>query len=682
MEEPPRKIQRRSVFVQSGRCRDHDWLPGGTKVPSLCVICAGWFKYDEAEPCRFEGFRKLRHPSNGVLEEDGFSEGDTNTPSVLYPGLFENNPQDTDINDLQIVIAKFLQPILEEEVEVHKNPNLVFRHLEKDLVACDVCNTSILFSSWFCTECALEICCKCFKEGEWDVDQRDGAVYCIHEFRACSRMGTAELKSALSSAEAVAAQSRKEPAPYETSFAQKCRVEAETYRVTPRLVRKHAEAFQLLWPLGIPISVDPPQGINFDPYSSTNLDILHGTEETFVSKCDFSPQNRIRRWKSKAMTVRRYLQTFTATDLNEYLVVKIEELPHRKTLAEAYPLQYMHYLKMIPFALYASPSGFYNLASHYALDQCDRSANKPDLGPKLYLSASNTQQCSVTLRMNMTGTMYVLANRDQSHQNVAVWTTFRREDVPQLRAFLSKRYPNAKGDAVHGRKHYLDHDDLRRLREQRVIPFSTVQKPGVAILIPAGCVYQAKAIGNIVQVANGFVDYYSIASTLELIDEWRKYRLPDTVQIKWILWYAWNSLVKMKDIKEKVSAVFDVADEGFIRPKSRKSQTVTARDSRALKRHRTRIAKGKTTPDEYAKTHIYRCPHATCSDSSRPYASYSVFDHLKAHHGVKLDDVERNILLKKPLDEWSSTFDIMMSRRPLQVHLPGLLQKDPIVISP
>ena len=37
----------------------------------------------------------------------------------------------------------------------------------------------------------------------------------------------------------------------------------------------------------------------------------------------------------------------------------------------------------------------------------------------------------------------------------------------------------------------------------------------------------------------------------------------------------------------------------------------------------------------------------------------------KAHHGVKLDDVERGLLLKKPLEEWSHTFDTMMSRRDL-----------------
>ena len=48
------------------------------------------------------GFRKLRHTSNGVLEEDGFDEGEEHAASVLYPGLFDNNPPDTDISDLEV----------------------------------------------------------------------------------------------------------------------------------------------------------------------------------------------------------------------------------------------------------------------------------------------------------------------------------------------------------------------------------------------------------------------------------------------------------------------------------------------------------------------------------------------------------------------------------------------------
>lgn len=127
----------------------------------------------------------------------------------------------------------------------------------------------------------------------------------------------------LDSIEAVTAQPPEEQPRQETSFAQKCRVEAEKYRVTPRLVQKHTEAFQLLWSQGMPVSVDPPQGINFDPYSPANLDILHGTEETVASKCDFSPWSP-RIWKHKSITVRKFLQTLSASKLGDYLAVKAQ----------------------------------------------------------------------------------------------------------------------------------------------------------------------------------------------------------------------------------------------------------------------------------------------------------------------------------------------------------------------
>lgn len=140
--------------------------------------------------------------------------------------------------------------------------------------------------------------------------------------------------------------------------------------------------------------------------------------------------------------------------------------------------------------------------------------------------------------------------------------------------------------------------------------------------------FKSKAVGDIVQITNGFVDHHSIPYNMSLMDEWRKFRLPDTVQVKWILWHTWNWLAQVKDAKEKASSQPNPIDEDTLPSKSRKSQTVNARDTRALKRQRARIAKGKTTLDEYEKTHIYRCPHATCAESSRLYAVPSVFDHL------------------------------------------------------
>ncbi|KAI0747458.1 hypothetical protein BC629DRAFT_1559405 [Irpex lacteus] len=207
-------------------------------------------------------------------------------------------------------------------------------------------------------------------------------------------------------------------------------------------------------------------------------------------------------WKSAVMQLRWYLKAFARSDTEDRpnVVVKIEELPQHESLASAYSTEYAHYLGIIPFPLYTSPTGYFNLAAHYALDEAVRKITKPDLGPKLHLSTSSTCLHSMTLRVSMTGTQYILVSRDQMRQNVALWTIFRREDTAQLREFLAQEHPRCGYDIINERNHFLDQEDLRKLRERKVVPYTAVQKPGVAVIIPPGCVYQAKTIGNIIQV--------------------------------------------------------------------------------------------------------------------------------------------------------------------------------------
>ncbi|KAI0802100.1 hypothetical protein BC629DRAFT_166013 [Irpex lacteus] len=165
------------------------------------------------------------------------------------------------------------------------------------------------------------------------------------------------------------------------------------------------------------------------------------------------------------------------------------------------------------------------------------------------------------------------------------------------------------------RNHFLDQEDLRSEGEEGGAVYCCAEA-WCAVIIPPGCVYQvtpfffeiprglviecwkAKTIGNIIQVTNGFIDQHTIGAVLELRDEWRKHRLPDTVQIKWVLWHAWHSLLALKDAREKAP------------PQA--NPDLTARASKRL------------------KTRIYHCPHAGCKGNRRLFAVPSIFDHLYA----------------------------------------------------
>lgn len=114
---------------------------------------------------------------------------------------------------------------------------------------------------------------------------------------------------------------------------------------------------------------------------------------------------------------------------------------------------------------------------------------------------------------------------------------------------------------------------------------------------------------------------------MQLTAEWREYGARDTVQMKWLLWHTWHSLAKLKIILAKPVVDTETKDEITSR-KNRKSQTINARDDRALRRHKYLIAKGKITAKEYTETHVYRCPHIACLNSRRPFTAISVFDHL------------------------------------------------------
>ncbi|KAI0697883.1 hypothetical protein BC835DRAFT_726182 [Cytidiella melzeri] len=657
-------------FVQSGRCRDTEWLPQGSKLPSSCLICGGWSAYSEDESCRFQDFRLLRHTSTGVLELAGFDEGSIQPAASLYPKVFEKNPQEVEIRELQSLIAKALEPVLVEELDVLElySPCVVFKYLEKEFVACDLCNTSILFGSFFCSICAQEMCIYCYKEAKHLQEDEEyvstqAYVKCAHDMHACSRIQRAELQAILQSVREVPAWDQPQKPP--TAFMTECQLDAERYGSIPLLHLTHKEPFLHLWQIPLPLSVEPVQGATYDRYSPDNLDMLHGTKEIRATKYYRRSHNDSGRSKSKAMSVRQFLQICSSARLKTDHVVRIEELPQNKTLAESWPLEYPHFLIMAPFASHTSPIGFYNLASHYAINQYDRSAHKPDLGPKVQLSASIRKTGSLTLRMNIASTFYVLAHLDKSPNSWPSWLVFRREDTVPLRKFLNNKFPCAESDIIHGRQYYISDTDLVHLRDRGVRPYSITQKPGWSILIPAGCPHQVQTEGIVVHIVNQFVDCYSIPAGMQLTAEWRQYGERDTVQMKWLLWHAWHSLAQLAST---MKSVVDVeAREATSTRKSRKNakrrQTVGARDVKALNTHKASIAQGKMTEQEYAQSHVYHCPHLACLGSRRPFTGSSVFDHLSSRHKVHLGVPDRLMLLEKPQAEWQSAFITIMAKQ-------------------
>ncbi|GAA0165438.1 histone modifying enzyme [Lithospermum erythrorhizon] len=118
----------------------------------------------------------------------------------------------------------------------------------------------------------------------------------------------------------------------------------------------------------------------------------------------------------------------------------------------------------------------------------------------------------------------------------ALWDVFRRQDVPQLKEYLTLHYRQFTHtnrsplqqvfDPIHDQTFYLTMEHKRRLKDEYGIePWTFTQKLGDAVVIPAGCPYQIRNLESCVNVALGFVSPENASESLRLTDELRS--LPD-----------------------------------------------------------------------------------------------------------------------------------------------------------
>ncbi|VDN96029.1 unnamed protein product [Rodentolepis nana] len=137
----------------------------------------------------------------------------------------------------------------------------------------------------------------------------------------------------------------------------------------------------------------------------------------------------------------------------------------------------------------------------------------------------------------------------------AVWHIFRPCDTAGLREFLikidklssqssSRSESSAGGDVIHDQRMFLSQEQLEKLRaETGIKPYTILQFPGDAILIPAGSVHQVRNVANCINVSSDFISPEHVSQCLELTEEFR--RLPrnhpsheDKLQVKNMIYHT------------------------------------------------------------------------------------------------------------------------------------------------
>ncbi|KAI9295466.1 hypothetical protein K502DRAFT_277695, partial [Neoconidiobolus thromboides FSU 785] len=201
---------------------------------------------------------------------------------------------------------------------------------------------------------------------------------------------------------------------------------------------------------------------------------------------------------------------------------KIKDWPSDRSFKEYFECLYNDFMNLIPFPEYMRYDGKFNLVSYLPDIHV-----VPDLGPKMYNSYyyENGKEFGTTpLHLDAADAINIM-NYSSGGPNEpgALWHIFKREDIEMLKKFIlryKKDYVNCH--PIHDQAVYLTEKDLEGLaNDYSVVSHQIYQKPGDAVLIPAGCAHQVQNLHHCIKTAMDFVAPESALICTQLTNEFR-----------------------------------------------------------------------------------------------------------------------------------------------------------------
>ncbi|KAI0695261.1 hypothetical protein C8T65DRAFT_584462 [Cerioporus squamosus] len=404
------------------------------------------------------------------------------------------------------------------------------------------------------------------------------------------------------------------------------RLRAQEYREVPVLRPGQEALFRSLWQLNIPVVVRGLHNRMQGSWTPDSFVRTHGQETVTMLKSGKLPSQKV--------TVARFFEEFAKSAADRGYAVKVKDWPPSSSFKNDFPQNYDAFMQAVPMQSYTCWNGFRNLIAHYGIPPGKIASLRPDVGPKAYIATPDLpQEGSTRLHLDITCAVNILpwTSSGDSEATGAEWYIFDPRDLAQLRAYLQSRCCSRAGndserikDPIHAQLTFIDDEILSDLSTLGVRPYKIRQRLGDAVFIPAGAAHQVSNVQSCIKIACDFLCIEGIPESSKVVQDFRRERLPDILQLNIVLWDAWVSLAYHAVVAgQRLRAPTLTRHE-----KKNKYRRETSRghdDSARRKKQRTAQMRDGGPPP----SRDYACPITNCPRRCRRFSElHGVFTHL------------------------------------------------------
>ncbi|ORX85574.1 hypothetical protein K493DRAFT_386803 [Basidiobolus meristosporus CBS 931.73] len=518
--------------------------------------CCRSCRHNAAGLCRFQGFRVLRnYQIKNVFLPVAKDAEKLSIHSSRVAGLNSD-----EVMYIKRNIGMVVGSILQAEVTFLQFDDCLHRPAGDGIrIVCDVCHIDIFCGYWFCQSCGKETCQACHVEREEEEEDLCEGIapsesYSHKWLRVC-QLDPTTIFNDIERLSAFHGSKMTDPHTPMQSTARVGQPHSCSYARPGTFVSALGEG----WVRGevAVVSLDITaihrnwSSAHFIPFylqASLFKNVTYGNETfiTHTSRLNIE-KSAFRDPISIAFTCWPFVENFSAKFPEHWIDIK-------------------HLLITNSLSEYILPTGKLNLFSYFP-----KTMIQPELAPKLEIFHDESAQLSMNDRMAplqfaATDTFNIILSAQhgatstnaaalaniacgaltaENQESAAVWHVFTYDKIPLLREYLRKQIHIVRSkDPIHERLLYLGNSQLEQFSQQYGNHIQTIhQKVGMAVIIPAGSIYQVLTFRDCVKFQIRFFSPEHMSKGMEVSREaCRNQSQVDLLRYEQVLYYAWLAL--------------------------------------------------------------------------------------------------------------------------------------------